>query len=122
MKHLVGFSTLALGAIALFALAAFPVRGDNDPQTPYIYAVNPESAKPGSAITVDGSYLGKSTVSEIYLTHGRTDVKLAITSQKTSQIVAKLPANLEPGRYRLMVLTVGHEPRFIEQPVQLTVE
>jgi len=123
MKHTLGFLTLTLISIGAIALFAKPLPADNDPQaTPYIQSVNPDSSKAGGEITVDGHTLGKGTVSELYLTKGSTDFKLVITSQKTDQIVAKLPATIEAGRYRLMVLTVGAAPRFIEQPVSLTVE
>ena len=123
MKHSLSFLTLTLVSIGVVALFTLPARADNDPAiTPYISAVNPDSAKPGGEIAVDGLALGKSTVSELYLTRGGADVKLEITSQKTERIAAKLPATLETGRYRLMVLTVGAVPRFIEQPVSLTVE
>ena len=122
MKRILGFLTVALMAIAVFALVAVPLKGDNDPQTPYIQTVNPESAQAGAVITADGTCLGKALVKEIYLTRGNTDIKLEITSQKNEQITAKLPATIESGRYRLMVLTSGLTPRFIEQPVQLNVE
>ena len=122
MKQRVSFATLGLISVSVMALLAVPLKAvDNDPQTPYIQTVNPESAKAGAVITVDGSNLGKSLVSEIYLILGKTDVKLEITSQKASQIMAKLPADLEAGRYRLMILTAGLTPRYIEQPVQLMV-
>lgn len=122
MKHFLSFAAVTLISISVIALVAVPVKGDNDPQTPYIQTVNPEDAKPGSLITADGTCLGKNLVSEIYLTLGSKDVKLEITSQNAGQIVAKLPATLEAGRYRLMLLTTGVAPRFIEQPVRLNVQ
>jgi len=124
MKPFLSFFSVSLISITLMTFAAMPARGggDNDPQTPYIQTVNPEDAKGGSVITAVGTALGKSMVSEIYLTKGNVDVKLEITTQKTDQIIAKIPTTVEAGRYRLMVLTTGLSPRFIEQPVQLTVE
>ncbi len=114
----------ALVFIGVMAIAATPARAavDNDPATPYIRTVNPENAKSGDVITAVGSNLGKALVSELFLTLGKTDVKLEITSQKADQSVAKLPAGIEAGRYRLMILTTGVAQRFIEQPVQLTVD
>ena len=123
MKQLASYATLTLLSVSVMALVAVPLKAvDNDPQTPYIQTVNPASAKAGAVITVDGSNLGQSLVSEIYLTLGKTDVKLAVTSQKATQIMAKLPVDIEPGRYRLMILTAGLTPRFIEQPVRLNVQ
>lgn len=122
MKNLISFMTLALISITAIALVAVPVKGDNDPRTPFIQTVSPDNVKQGSVIRAEGSYLDKALVSDIYLTRGSTDIKLEITNQTSGEIVAKLPAQVEPGRYRLMVLTVGLAPRFIEQPVLLTVE
>ena len=123
MKQLLRFAALALISIGVVAfLGATAMASDNDPQTPYIQTVNPENAKPGSVITADGTCLGKALVSEIFLTVGKTDIKLEITSQGATQIMAKLPPTIEAGRYRLMILTTGVAPRFIEQPVQITVE
>lgn len=119
MKYVLSFAALVFISVSLIV----PVKaGDNDPVTPYIQRVNPEDPKPGGVITADGTALGKALVSEIYLTRGSTDIKLEITSQKAEQIVAKLPATLEAGRYKLMLLTAGAAPRFIEQPVALTVQ
>ena len=123
MKQILSYVTVALISISVMALVAVPLKAtDNDPQTPYIQTVSPESAKPGSIITVVGNCLGKNLASEIFLTRGSSDIKLEITSQKASQIVAKLPSGMEAGRYRLMILSTGIAPRFIEQPVQLIVE
>ena len=126
MKSFLGYSTLTLisvGLVALFAMpAAYAGSTDNNPQTPFIQKISPEAVLPGAVITADGEFLGKALVIDLYVTRGGTDFKLTIISQKSDKIVAKLPAQMEPGRYRLMVLTPGLEPRLIEQPVQVTVE
>jgi len=122
MKLFVSFFALALVSFCVIALVAIPLKGDNDPQTPLIHIVNPDPAKPGATVTASGSSLGKSLVTELYLTLNNSDFKLEIVSQNSEKIVAKLPKTIEPGRYRLMVLTMGAKPQYIEQPVQLTVE
>lgn len=119
-------SILKLTAISvfLFALVALPSQAADEAgtQTPFIQTLNPDAAKAGDSITAEGTFLGKSTVAELYLTKGGTDIKLEIKAQKAEQIVAVLPAKVAAGSYRLMVLTTGQAPRFIEQPVLLTVE
>jgi IPT/TIG domain len=122
MKRFTGFLGFVLLAVCAVALFALPLKGDNDPQTPYIQTVTPDTVKAGAEITVEGRNLGKAWVGELYLTTTGSDVKLAITTQKDEQIIAKLPANVQPGRYRLMILTTGNAPRFVEQPVMLVVE
>ena len=123
MKHVLSFFGLALISFAVLALMALPLKGgDNNPQTPLIHAVTPEPASPGATVTAEGADLGKSLVSELYVTQNNNDVKLEIVTQASDKIVAKLPKDLAPGRYRLMVLTVGARPQYIEQPVQLTVQ
>ena len=124
MKIFLSFFAVALISFCVVALVAVPLKGDNDPPvTPLIHNVTPDPVKAGATITANGDSIGKSLVTELYVTRNNSDFKLEIVSQKADKIVAKLPKDLEPGRYRLMVLAVsGAKPQFIEQPVQLTVE
>lgn len=73
-------------------------------------------------MTVSGENLDKKNVAEIYLTDGKEDVKLPVVEQTAATIKFKLPANVKAGRFSLMLLTAGADPKLIEQPVKVTVQ
>lgn len=89
---------------------------------PKMTAVEPASGKSGDEITVSGENLDKSNVAEIYLTDGKKDIKLSMSQQTAQSIKFKIPADVKPGRFALMILTAGPDPKLIEQPVKLSVE
>ncbi len=90
-------------------------------QTPLMREVNPDAAKPGDAVVVTGEYLDKAHVAEVFLTAGDVTLKVEVLSQEAGKIRFVTP-KAEPGRLRLMVLTKGGEPVFIEQPVMLEIK
>jgi hypothetical protein len=106
---------LALCAAAL-AIVAFAQ------DSPRMKSVEPTSGKAGDEMTVSGENLDKKFVKEVYLTDGKTDLKMEVTSQEAEAIKAKVPAGAKPGRYSLMVLTAEKTPKLVEQPVKFTVE
>ncbi|MBL8174393.1 MAG: hypothetical protein JNK48_06980 [Bryobacterales bacterium] len=89
---------------------------------PKMSGVEPATVKVSGESTVSGENLDKSSVSEVYLTDGKDDVKLPIVQQTAASIKFRVPAGTKPGRYSLMLLTAGADPKLIEQPVKLTVE
>lgn len=89
---------------------------------PKMNAVEPASVKVGAECTVNGENLDKNAVTEIYITDGKDDVKLAIVQQSAASIKFKVPPGTKTGRFSLMLLTAGADPKLIEQPVKLTVE
>ncbi len=58
----------------------------------------------------------------LYLTDGKTDVKVPIIEQTGTSIKFRIPSEAKPGRLALMVLTKDKPPRLIEEPVKITVE
>jgi len=90
--------------------------------SPKMTAVEPGNAKVGDILTVTGENLDKASVSEIYLTDGSKDYKGVITEQSGEAIKFKVPAGTPAGRFALMVLTAGKDPKLMEQPVKVTVE
>src|SRR5580700_7910032 len=89
---------------------------------PRMTGVEPMNGKAGDEITVAGENLEKAQVAKVYLTDGKNDVLLVMTAQDPTSIKFKIPANAPAGRFALMLLTTGKEPKLIEQPVKLTVE
>jgi hypothetical protein len=109
-------------AAALAILAAGLVWAEEKSGAPYMKSVEPETAKAGAVVKVSGEYLDKSRVAEVYLTKGQTDLKVEIVEQTGEFIRFKVPANAAPGRYGLMFLMAGADPKLLEQPVSLLVE
>ncbi len=91
------------------------------PATPFMRRVDPASVRAGEMVTAFGDALDKTRVHSVYLTDGKNDLKMEIVSQAESSIQFKVPATTAVGRYSLMVLLAGPDPKFIEQPVYLTV-
>ena len=88
---------------------------------PRMSSVDPTSGKAGDVITVTGENLGKDIVGKVYFTDGKNDIVCEVTEQTATSLKIKVPAKAS-GRMALMILTVGKEPKLIEQPVKVTVE
>ncbi len=88
---------------------------------PLLRSVEPASGKAGDVLTVTGENLGHDDVAELYLTDGNNDFKASIVEQTSTSMQFKLPAEAKPGRYSLMVLTKGANPKLLEQPVKVEV-
>ena len=107
-------------AVPLFlaaGLAAFAQQG-----MPRMTTVDPGNGKAGDEITVAGENLDKALVAKVYLTDGTHDVLVELTEQAATSIKFKIPSKAAPGRFALMLLTTGKDPKLIEQPVKLTVD
>jgi hypothetical protein len=109
----------------VIALTAFELRADatdpNSQATPFMRTVDPASVKVGDLFTVSGDALDKSRVAALFLTDGKNDYKVEIVSQEANSIRGRVTAKTPLGRYALMVLMAGPEPKYIEQPVHITV-
>jgi hypothetical protein len=103
---------LVLAAGVLYAQQAMP----------RMTSVEPDTGKAGDVITVSGEHLDKGEVVEVYLTDGKKDTKVQISEQGATSLKIKIPDKATAGRFALMVLTGGKEPKLIEQPVKVTVE
>jgi hypothetical protein len=90
--------------------------------TPRMTNIEPGNGKVGDVITAAGENLNKDVVSKVYLTDGTTDIIVAVTEQAATSIKFKIPEKIKPGRFALMLLTTGKEPKQIEQPVKLTID
>ncbi len=106
-------------AVPLFLAASLAAFAQSVPK---MSTVEPDNGKAGDVITVAGENLEKAQVSKVYLTDGKNDVVLDLTEQTATSIKFKIPEKATAGRFALMLLTTGKEPKLIEQPVKLTVE
>jgi len=84
--------------------------------------VQPDSGKIGSVLRIQGVYLGKAKVDEVYLTDHTFDMKVKVLDQTDDSIEFRVPPFAKPGRLQLVVKTVGKEPIILEQPVYVTIE
>jgi len=108
--------------LALLVVMAAPQALSAQGAMPKMTTVEPGNGKSGDELTVTGENLDKANVAEIYLTDGKNDVKLPISSQTAVELKFKIPAAAKSGRFSLMILTTGKDPKLIEQPVKVTVE
>ena len=106
-----------IAALALFASIAFAQQA-----MPRMTTVEPGNGKAGDVLTVAGENLDKAAVDKLYLTDGKNDLEVQVTEQAATSIKFKIPAGAKAGRFSLMILTGGKEPKYIEQPVRVTVE
>jgi hypothetical protein len=105
--------------LALTLSALLLCAQDNSPR---LTAVEPATAKTGDVLTATGENLDKPNLVDLFLTDGTKDYKVAISEQSGTAIKFKVPANVPAGRFALMVLTGGKEPKLMEQPVKVTIE
>jgi hypothetical protein len=105
-------------AVALIAAAAVLAQGP----LPEIRTVDPFSVKAGEVVSLEGENLGQDTVSGIILTDGTTDFKVAITEQTATAIKIKVPSNMKPGRFGVVVRLKKDASKEIEEPVKVNVE
>ncbi len=109
-------------SLALLLATVLPAPADAQADFPRLTSVTPDSGQAGDELTTEGENLDRSNVKALYLTDGQNDWETEIVEQSATSIRFKIPADSEPGRFSLMVLTGGPQPRLIEQPVKVTVQ
>jgi hypothetical protein len=119
LEDRIQMTSFQLLRIAL-AAAVLPVLWAQAP-LPRMISVEPTSGKVGDILTVTGENLEKTHVAEVFLTDGKNDLKVPVTEQGPTTLKFRIPPNVKPGRFALMILTAGKDPKYIEQPVKVTV-
>ena len=87
-----------------------------------MHKVQPDSGSIGSVLKIQGDFLGKAKVDEVYLTDHTFDMKVKVLDQTDDSIEFRVPPFVKPGRLQLLVKTTGKEPMLLEQPVYITIE
>jgi hypothetical protein len=113
---------LFIVALVLLLAAITPTSALAQAEYPRLSTVEPDTGAVGDVLTVAGENLSRANVKELYITDGQTDWKTEIVEQTAESIRFKIPDNAKTGRFNLMVLTTGKEPRLIEQPVKVNVQ
>ncbi len=106
---------------SVFAAAAVDPKSEPLP-TPLMRTVDPYAAKAGAEITVAGDNLDKKIVAEVYMSLNNKNTKVDVTSQTDKELKFRVPANIKPGSYRIVVLVRSVDPVLIEEPVRLLIE
>lgn len=109
----------AFRAALLVSALSLPIWAQNMPR---LVTVEPAECKAGAEAVAKGENLDKKAVAELYLTDGKNDVKLTIVQQSADNIKFKIPADAKAGRFSLMLMTAGSDPKLMEQPVKVTVQ
>jgi hypothetical protein len=107
---------LGLSLLCLAGAASLPA------QVPVMQKVLPESGQIGSVLKIQGVFLDKTRVDEVYLSDHTFDMKVKVLDQTDDTIEFRVPPFAKPGRLQLVVKTTGKEPEILEQPVYITVE
>jgi hypothetical protein len=109
-------NTLVLSLLCLAGAASLPA------QVPVMHRVLPENGQIGSVLKIQGIYLGKTHVDEVYLTDHTFDMKVKVLDQTEDSIEFRVPPFVKPGRLQLLVKTAGKEPFLLEQPVYINID
>lgn len=88
--------------------------------SPTATTADPMNGKRGDVITITGTNLSKTAVAKVYLTDEKNDVLVEVTEQTPTTIKFKIPEKAT-GKMTVMFLTADKEPKYIEQPVKVTV-
>lgn len=113
---------ISLLSIPLLFVLALPANLHAQSGMPLISSVEPASGKVGDVLSIQGVNLGPDNVAALYLTDGNADLKVPVIEQTSTSIRFKIPSEAKPGRFALMVLTKGKDPKLMEQPVKINVE
>jgi len=89
---------------------------------PRMFTADPTTAQRGDVITVTGDFLDSACVAKVYLTDGKNDTPVEVTEQSKTTLKFKIPDKIAAGRLAVMVLTVGPNPKFIEEPVKVLIQ
>ena len=104
------------------SLISFGLAGSLWAQAPQMTRVQPDNGAIGAVLRVQGVYLGKAKVDEVYLTDHTMDMKVKVLAQTDDSIEFRIPPSVKPGRLQLLVKTSGKTAVLLEQPVFITVE
>ena len=84
--------------------------------------VRPDSGKVGSVLRVYGAELSKARVDSLYLSDQTLDMMVKVLNQTDDFIEFRIPPSVKPGKFQLVLKTVGKAPRLLEQPFYIKVE
>ena len=110
-----------LNFLPLLVALALPGILPSHAGVPIMRVVEPDSAKVGDIVEIQGENLAQDSVTTVYLTDENTDLKVVMIDQTATSIRFRIPPLAKPGRFTIMVLTTDKPPRLIEEPVKITV-
>ena len=84
--------------------------------------VRPDSGKVGAVLRIHGTELSKAKIDSVYLSDQTLDMMVKVLNQSDDFIEFRIPPSVKPGKFQLVLKTVGKEPRLLEQPFYIKVE
>ncbi len=108
--------------LAMSAFAGTAVDKSSEPKpTPMMRTVDPALVKAGEPVTIKGEHLSKDFISAVYVTDGKKDRQVTLETQTDDTVTFKVPSELKPGMYKVVVLLNVVEPTLVEEPVRINV-
>jgi len=105
---------------SVFASAAVDPKNEPMP-TPLMRTVDPYIAKAGAEVVITGENLQSKIVSDVFISAGDKNIKLEIVTQGEKEIKLRIPADVKPGSWHVVVLVRTADPLLIEEPVRINV-
>jgi hypothetical protein len=113
-------SILLSVVMSMFAGTAVDKNASPKP-TPLMRTVEPTPVKVSEVVTIKGDHLDKDFISAVYVSDGKKDIQVTVQTQTSDTVSFKVPAELKPGSYRVIVLLNIAEPTLVEEPVRLNI-
>ena len=107
-------------AAGLWVAGVFMFQAAVKAQDARVVSIDPMTAKVGDVVTVNGDGIDKANVDTLYLTDGKTDIKVDVTEQTAKSMKFKVPESAKAHRWSIMVHTT--KDQLIEEPVRITIE
>jgi hypothetical protein len=88
---------------------------------PRMFTADPANAKRGDVVTITGNFLDAGCVAQVFLTNGKDDTQVVVTAQSKTTLKFKIPDKIDAGRWAVLVVTVGPNAKYIEEPVKVAI-
>lgn len=115
------FFAFLLSLQSVFAAAAVDPKNEPMP-TPLMRTVDPYMVKAGAEVVITGENLQSKIVSDVFMSIDDKNIKLEIVTQSEKEIKVRIPADVRPGSWHVVVLVRTVDPLLIEEPVRINVQ
>jgi hypothetical protein len=113
---------MRISVMVILLLLALAQPANPQSEISIINSVEPAAGRIGDMFLAQGVYLNQERVAALYMTDGATDIRVVILEQTSTSIRFQIPPEAKPGRFALMILTKGKEPKLMEEPVKIIIQ
>ena len=113
---------MRISVMVILLLLALAQPANPQSEISIINSVEPAAGRIGDILLAQGVYLNQERVAALYMTDGATDIRVVILEQTSTSIRFQIPPEAKPGRFALMILTKGKEPKLMEEPVKIIIQ